>query len=146
MEEDFGVVVPPMYDETQGQYYSFHHGRFYGPQIPVTLTGETLDRCAIILEALNSHSTNTVLKAYYDVSLTNKISRDEETGKHLDLIFDTLTYDTSIVYDIASIDSGLYTMASENKKDIASYAKKNQKVMKKQIERIIENIAADEAE
>ena len=146
MEEDFGVVVPPMYDEAQGQYYSFHHGRFFGPQIPVTLTGESLDRCAIILEALNSHSTDTVLKAYYDVSLTNKISRDEETGKHLDLIFDTLTYDTSIVYEIASIDSGLYTMASENKKDIASYTKKNQKVMKKQIERIIENIASDDAE
>ncbi|MBQ8511768.1 MAG: hypothetical protein IJ497_04070 [Clostridia bacterium] len=144
MEEDFGLVVPPMYNEEQGQYYSFHHGRFYGPQIPVTLTGESLDRCAIILEALNSHSTNTVLKAYYDVSLENKIARDEETGKHLDLIFETLTYDTSIVYDIASIDSGLYTMASENKKDVASYAKKNQKIMKKQIEKIVEKISGME--
>ena len=144
MEEDFGLVVPPMYNEEQGQYYSFHHGRFYGPQIPVTLTGESLDRCAIILEALNSHSTNTVLKAYYDVSLENKIARDEETGKHLDLIFETLTYDTSIVYDIASIDSGLYTMTSENKKDVASYAKKNQKIMKKQIEKIVEKISGME--
>ncbi|MBQ7982880.1 MAG: hypothetical protein IJ302_04880 [Clostridia bacterium] len=144
MEEDFGLVVPPMYNEEQGQYYSFHHGRFYGPQIPVTLVGESLDRCAIILEALNSHSTNTVLKAYYDVSLENKIARDEETGKHLDLIFETLTYDTSIVYDIASIDSGLYTMASENKKDVASYAKKNQKIMKKQIEKIVEKISGME--
>ena len=26
MEQNFGVVVPPMYDETQEQYYSFHHG------------------------------------------------------------------------------------------------------------------------
>ena len=39
MEQNFGVVVPPMYDETQEQYYSFHHGRFFGPLIPITLNG-----------------------------------------------------------------------------------------------------------
>lgn len=141
MEQNFGVVVPPMYDETQDQYHSFHHGRFYGPLVPITLKGEALDRCAIILEALNSHSTDTVLKAYYDVSLTNKISRDEETGKQLDLIFDSLMYDVSIVYSIANVASGIYTMASKNDKNIASFTKTYEKVANKTIKKIVENIS-----
>lgn len=145
MEQNFGVVVPPMYDETQEQYYSFHHGRFFGPLIPITLNGESLDRCAIILEALNSHSTDTVLKAYYDVSLTNKISRDVETGKQLDLIFDSLLYDVSIVYNIASVASGIYTMASNNDRNIASFTKKYEKVANKTIKKLVENIS-DKAE
>ena len=92
---------------------------------------------------LNSHSPNTVLKAYYDVSLSTKYSRDEETGRMLDLIFDNLVYDVSIVYDLASVNSSLYTMASENKTDVASYYKKNQKMMNKQIEKIIREITQE---
>ncbi|MBQ7930032.1 MAG: hypothetical protein IJ334_03340, partial [Clostridia bacterium] len=105
---------------------------------------ETLERSTIITEALNSHSTDTVLKAYYDVSLTTKYSRDEETGRMLDLIFDNLVYDVSIVYDIASVNSSLYTMASENKTDVASYAKKNQKMMTKNIEKLMKEITSEE--
>ncbi len=140
METSFGIVPAPLLDETQDQYYNFHHGRFYGPVIPVTLTGDSLDRCAIILEALNSHSTDTVLKAYYDVSLTNKISRDEETGKMLDLIFDSMIYDTSIVYGIASINTNIYQMAAENNTDIASYYNRQKKAISKTVEKMIEKI------
>lgn len=140
METSFGIVPAPMLDETQGQYYSFHHGRFYGPVIPISLTGEDLDRTAIVLEALNSHSTNTVLKAYYDVSLTTKISRDEETGKMLDLIFDTLVFDSSIVYGIANINTSIYQMAASNNTDIASYYNKSKKVFEKTIDKMIKKI------
>ena len=144
METDFGIITAPMYEASQQKYYNYCNGNFYGMTFPVTLVGETLDRSTIVAEALNSHSTNTVLKAYYDVSLENKIARDEETGRMLDLIFDNLVYDVSIVYDLASVNSSLYTMASENSTDVASYAKKNQKMMKKQIEKIMEEILAEE--
>ena len=143
METDFGIIPAPMYEEAQQKYYNYCNGNFYGMTFPVTLVGDTLNRSTIIAEALNSHSTNTVLKAYYDVSLSTKYSRDEETGRMLDLIFDNLVYDVSIVYDLASVNSSLYTMASENKTDVASYYKKNQKMMNKQIEKIIREITQE---
>lgn len=140
METSFGIVPAPMLDETQGQYYNFHHGRFYGPVIPVTQTGESLDRTAIILEALNSHSTNTVLKAYYDVSLTTKISRDEKTGEMLDIVFNNLVYDTSIVYGLANINTSIYQMGTANNTDIASFYNRNKKMSEKTISKMIEKI------
>ena len=143
METDFGIITAPMFEETQQKYYNYCNGNFYSIHLPVTLVGDTLNRSTIITEALNSHSTNTVLKAYYDVSLSTKYSRDEETGRMLDLIFDNLVYDVAIVYDMASVNSSLYTMASENKTDISSYYKKNQKSMKKQIENMMKKITAD---
>ena len=97
------------------------------------------------MKPLALHSTDTVLKAYYDVSLTNKISRDVETGKQLDLIFDSLLYDVSIVYNIASVASGIYTMASNNDRNIASFTKKYEKVANKTIKKLVENIS-DKAE
>ena len=144
METDFGIITAPMLEESQQKYYNYCNGNFYSIHLPVTLVNETLERSTIITEALNSHSTDTVLKAYYDVSLTTKYSRDEETGRMLDLIFDNLVYDVSIVYDIASVNSSLYTMASENKTDVASYAKKNQKMMTKNIEKLMKEITSEE--
>lgn len=79
------------------------------------------------------------------VSLTNKISRDVETGKQLDLIFDSLLYDVSIVYSIANVASGIYTMASSNDRNIASFTKKYEKVANKTIKKLVENIS-DKAE
>ena len=144
METDFGIIPAPMFEEAQQQYYNYCNGNFYSNHIPVTLVGDNLNRATIVTEALNSHSTNTVLKAYYDVSLSTKYSRDEETGRMLDLIFDNLVYDVSIVYDLASVNSSLYTMASENKTDVSSYYKKNQKMMTKNIEKLMKEINAEE--
>ncbi len=140
METDFVIITVPMYTEEQGRYYNYVNGNFYGQCIPVTLLGEALDRGTIIMEALNSASTATVLEAYYDVSLKTKYSRDEESARMLDLIFSNRLYDVCVVFDLASIASDVYQKASLNDADLASYYNKTKKSSEKQLTKIIENI------
>lgn len=140
METDFGIVTAPMLDETQGQYYNFCNGNFYGQCVPVTLTGEALDRTCIVMEALNSHSTSTVLATYYDIALKTKYSRDEESGRMLDLIFANRIYDVSTVFDIASINGSINDMCANNNKDLASFYKRNQRVTDKLIENMLKKM------
>ena len=99
MDADFGIIPAPMLDEEQGQYYNYVNSNFYAPSIPTSVSD--IDRTCVILEALNSMSTDTVLKAYYDITLKTKYSRDEESSAMLDIIFNNRLYDTSVVYQIA---------------------------------------------
>ncbi|MGN1346905.1 MAG: hypothetical protein ACI4V1_08965 [Eubacteriales bacterium] len=143
METDFGIITAPMYNEEQGRYYNYCNGNYYGMCVPVTLVGDSLDRACIILEALTSHSTSTVLEAYYNVSLQSKYSRDEESGRMLDLIFSNRIFDVSIVFDVASINGSLYDMAAKNNKDIASYYNRTKKMTEKSIQKIMDSILED---
>lgn len=143
METDFGIVTAPMLDETQKEYYNFCNGNFYGQCVPITLTGEALDRTSIVMEALNSHSTSTVLATYYDIALKTKYSRDEESGRMLDLIFSSRIYDVSTVFDIAAINGSINDMCAKNNKDLASYNKRNERVNAKLIDNIISKIGKE---
>lgn len=141
MDADFGIIPAPMYNAEQGEYYTYVNTNFYAPAIPTSVTDENVDRTCIILEALNSMSTDTVRKAYYDISLKGKSSRDEESQAMLDLIFDTRLYDASVVYLIADISSNIYTKAADNNTDIASFYNKNRKAMNKQIGKVYEKLS-----
>ena len=138
MEANFGILPAPKYDEAQSQYYSCNNGNFFGMSVPVSVTDR--ERTSIILEALQSASTQTVLSADYDITLKSKYSRDEESAKMVDIIFDSTTYDCSTVYGLGSVKSNIYTMASENNTDIASFYKKQQKSLAKTIEKMVAKI------
>lgn len=141
MDADFGIIPAPMYDTEQGEYYTYVNGNFFAPVVPTSVTGEDLDRTCIVLEALNSMSTDTVRKAYYDISLKYKSSRDKESQAMLDLLFSTRLYDSSVVYGFADISSTIYAKAADNNTDIASFYNKNRKSMNKQIKKIVEDLA-----
>lgn len=86
MEADFGIIPYPKYDTEQKNYNS--RLCYYMPTvIPVTKVDEELDRCGVILEALTCEYYNTVIPAYYDITLQYKVARDEESQDMLDLIF-----------------------------------------------------------
>ncbi len=139
MEANFGIIPAPKFDEAQSQYYSCNNGNFFGMSVPVSVSD--VDRTSIILEALQSASTDTVLAAYYDIALKTKMARDEESSAMIDIIFDTTTYDCSTVYGLGGVKTSIYTKASNNDADLASYWKKQQKALGKQIEKIVDKIS-----
>ena len=138
MEANFGILPAPKFDEAQTQYYSCNNGNFFGMSVPVSVSD--IDRTSIIIEALQSASTDTVLAAYYDITLKSKYSRDEESSKMVDIIFDTTTYDCSTVYGLGSVKTNIYTMASENNKDLASFYNKQKKALGKVIEKMMDKL------
>ena len=139
MEANFGILPAPKFDESQNQYYSCNNGNFFGMSIPVSVSD--VERTSIILEALQSESTDTVLAAYYDITLKSKYTRDEESAAMVDIIFDTTTYDCSTVYGLGSVKTNLYTKASNNDADLASFYEQQKKSLETTIQKIVDNFS-----
>lgn len=137
MDADFGIIPSPKLDETQDRFYNYCNQNFYAVTIPVTAEPE---RTSILVEALNSESTSTVLAAYYERTLKTKYSRDEQSQAMLDLIFSNRTYDVGNVYFDGSVNSAIYGKAANNTTDIASYYATVQKSLTKTIEKSIEKL------
>nr|MBQ4319944.1 hypothetical protein [Clostridia bacterium] len=90
METDFGILPYPKWEESQDDYYS----RIEGCEMPVVpMTNKDLDRTGAILEALASGSYYTVVPAYYDMAITGKYARDEESIEMLNIITGNRVFD-----------------------------------------------------
>lgn len=100
-EFDYGVIPFPKYDESQDKYYTFADKFCMLMGIPVTSTEP--DFSGFMLEALSAASTMTSLPAYYDISCKTKYAYNESTGEMLDLIFDGIQYDLSMIYSLGKI-------------------------------------------
>ncbi len=139
MELDFGILPAPKFDETQERHYHVTSG-FYGFSIPTTV--KDVDRSCVILEALNSMSSGLIDVAYYDNMLKSKISRDEESGAMLDIITDSILYDTSIIFNFATIDDGVSDLITNGSTDVSSYYNRTAKVQNKLIAKSNDKIAS----
>lgn len=100
MEQEFGVVPMPKYDEVQKEYRTLLHDQFTVLSILKTVKGERLDEVGAVLEAMASISYKTVRPAYYETTLRTKIAKDPQSVKMFDIIVDNIYIDAGIVYTI----------------------------------------------
>lgn len=96
MESDFGVVPYPKYDENQEQYHSYLHDAFSVVMVPKSCSEPEMT--AAVMQALAVESHNTVMPAYYEVVLTNKYMRDQQSVTMLDIIFQNVAFDTGWLF------------------------------------------------
>jgi len=102
MESDFSLICMPKYDEAQDQYYSptSPHAST-GFVIPITT--KDLDRTGVVLETMAYYSTDTVIEAYVNITLGEKIMRNEKSVALMHQMIDTMIYDIGYVFDWAGI-------------------------------------------
>ena len=92
-----------------------------------------------IVEALSAESHKKLVPAYYEVSLKTKYSRDEESVRMLDLIFEGVVYDFGLLYAIPTFD--IYQTILLNESDpntLASQIEKNQAKAEKALQKILD--------
>ena len=135
MESDFGVLPYPKWDEAQETYAHYVDGHATIMAIPKTC--RDLDREGIILEAMSYESYLSCLPIYYDVLMTKKNVRDEQSGEMLELIYNTRAFDFAYVYDNFGLSFTFQYQVERDNPDLASYYQKNEKVSKKMIEKNI---------
>ena len=103
MDDDFGILPLPKYDETQKDYKTTTANHVSMICVPKTVSDP--DISGFIIEALCRESTDTVAKAFYDVALKGKYTRDEESLEMIELIRSSLTFDfgwiASVITDIS---------------------------------------------
>ncbi len=143
MEDDFGILPCPMYNENQKDYICTAQ-EWCATMWMAPRTGGDLKRTSAILEYTAYASRSTIVPAYYDIVLTTKSARDEESAEMLDIIFSSRTFDvayafgwtgisqipTAIVADsntmastIASIKDGVQKAADDTYKAFMENAK-----------------------
>jgi len=102
----YGVVPYPKYDESQEKHYSMINN--WSMMFGIPVTSQTPEFSGFMIELLSAMSTDTTLKAYYDVACKTKYATNKETGEMLDLIFDGIICDPAIPYGFG----GLYSIIS----------------------------------
>ncbi|MCL2517775.1 MAG: hypothetical protein FWF15_04350 [Oscillospiraceae bacterium] len=135
METDFGILPYPKLYETQSSYYSNIHG--YGDSfVCIPKTAANPEMSAIILEALAAESMYNITPAYYDVTLTGKFFRDDESREMLDIIFSTRGYDVGLFYQVGGYTSTLLEMLNSLRNDFTSVYQKDEAKALQQIDTI----------
>jgi len=104
MEQNFGLMPLPKYDEAQSEYYSpVQHGNATSISFPIS--GVDYDRVCLVVEMMAAESEDTVRKAYYDINLKTKLTRDNESAAMLDLIFAGRLFDIGLAFDWSGIQA-----------------------------------------
>ncbi len=150
MDDDFGILPLPLYDENQDRYYnsiaSWVTSFYCMPRN--TYGAEGFSRAGYITQALAYESMYTLTPAYYEQTLKSKTSRDEESSAMLDLIFSTRTYDFGWYFEIGSYNEGIMNLLRNYSTDVTSMYQKTSKVAQKVLDRynsaILKMIEADE--
>ncbi len=96
MEDDYGVIPYPKFDEAQEDYITHVGGASPIMLIPIQNAADD-ERLGTILEAMCEVSYRLVRPAYYEVSLKEKGTRDEESKEILNIILDARTYDLAYI-------------------------------------------------
>ncbi|MCL2813425.1 MAG: hypothetical protein FWD23_02370 [Oscillospiraceae bacterium] len=137
MEQDFGIIPMPKYDEAQKDYItpmSPYVSRF----IAVPVTCANTETVGAVIDALAREGTNTVMPAYYDNLINNKIARDEESIEMLKMIFDTVVYDIGSIYNWGNLWFIHQQFVKDGTKDYVSVFEKNAPAIQKAMEKTIE--------
>ena len=99
MEDDFGVLPCPMFDNTQDNY-TCNVGAWTSNciAIPTFVTGDDLQLAVHFIEALGAVSRKKLTPTFFEQNLQYQISRDDESMRMLELINEVRVPDLSEMY------------------------------------------------
>ncbi|HHX54249.1 MAG TPA: hypothetical protein GX704_04995 [Clostridiales bacterium] len=137
MEDDYGIVPNPKYDESQKEYY--HRTDPYNALMALPVTNVDLENTGMILEWMSWKSHYTVLPAYYETTIKLKRQRDETALEMLDIIKGSIYYE---IADIFGLGISEVIWNSYRTGDLASTYAKSEKTMQKKIDKLVENLTA----
>lgn len=96
MEDDYGIVPYPKYDENQEKYLAQLGTSTQMLFVPKTAADPGMT--SKTMECLSYYSYNDVSPLYYDVALKEKYARDDDMHEMLDIIRQGATFDFLFVY------------------------------------------------
>ena len=143
MEQEYGVIPMPKYDEQQKDYKTLLHDQFTVVAIPTTVTGDRLEMMGAVLEAMASSSYKIIKPAYYEETLRTKIAADPQSALMMDIITEGIYIDLGIIYVDCGVHAGLRAMignktnnTSSRFKAITKATQNKLKQMKKKLDKL----------
>ncbi|MCI8388626.1 MAG: hypothetical protein HFE63_09200 [Clostridiales bacterium] len=97
MNNDYGIIPYPKWDEAQDDYYTMVDGGFSALAIPKTV--ENVEMVGAVIEALCAETYRSVIPVYYDKALKEKGTRNEESKEMIDFVISKRIFDFGYVFD-----------------------------------------------
>jgi len=120
MQNEYGVLPFPKYDDAQKEYYSYSHDQYSTVCIPST--NENPEIAGAVLEAMASFSYRDTEPAYLNMAIKGKYMSDPQSRKMIDLVVDGFTVDAAWIYLFSIGGSFPYNFRSLIEKNETSYA------------------------
>ena len=139
MEADFGLLPHPKYDVHQENYYTFMIDTVPAFGIPVTVRDP--ETVGIFMEAMTGVSAETIIPAYYEISLHTRFTRDEDSVEMLDIIREGRIFDLAVLYNWGSFYGTFISHGVSNPNPMTIYERHGARVAT-MIERTLESFLA----
>ena len=139
MENDFGLIPFPKYEDTQEFYTCEVLNTALGYVIPRSVQDKS--RSATITEALAIDSHGDFMNAYLDTTITGKSIRNEDSREMLQIIFEYRVYDLGDIFGWGGISGAFQNAVDAGAENFASSAKKIEKVFTKSVEKSLKAYA-----
>ena len=139
MDTDFGILPIPKYNEKQ-EIYLQTVNPYVGVVTSIPQCAGSFEVSSAVVEYMSYQSKYVLQPAYYEVVLNNKIARDEESSKMLDIIFANRAYDIGDVFDFGGLGSDLLNMTMTYDRNIVSKYEKKEASAQKTITKLIDKI------
>ncbi len=146
MENDYGILPQPKYDEKQEDYLSFVNGSASVVIVPKSVSDENLDMTGYMMEVLASSSYYMVTDTLYEKVAKSKTARDPESAEMVDIIIRHKVFDFGYThFHHKSLACGTIVQTSLNSKSpsIVKNITKDEKQTKKLLKEIYEAYGYD---
>lgn len=128
MNDNYGILPSPKYDESQNEYITGRHNVMRDMVLPINC--KKVNAVCAMLEEMGYRSYVDLIPKYYEQALKQKYARDELSGQMIDIIRNNCSTDFAYIYGDYCNTVGLLhrTMISESLSSISSlYAERESK-------------------
>ncbi|MBO7296760.1 MAG: hypothetical protein J6V39_05825, partial [Clostridia bacterium] len=146
MENDFGILPQPKYDEKQEEYLSFVNGSASVAVVPKSLSNYDLKITGYMMEALASSSYYMVTDTLYDKVAKSKTARDPESAEMIDIIIRHKVFDfgySHFFHTVLPCASVIQTGLNSKSPSIVKEITKNEKLTIRELKKIYEAYGYD---
>jgi ABC-type glycerol-3-phosphate transport system substrate-binding protein len=135
---NFGLLPSPKYEESQEKYIQYVDGWCISP-IVVPVNSTNPDRTGFIIQAIAEASAKFLTSPYYDIALTGKALRDNESSEMLDIVVNNFVLENCDLYQW----SGIWTKVQNgmaNGDELASIIAANKSALESAIAKTVSSI------
>ena len=123
LDYDYGILPMPKKDEAQQHYISYAQPWVVAvPVVPVTIVGDRLEMTGVMLNAMAAYGYDYLRPAVFENVIQLKGTRDQQSEKIVDQLFDHVTFELAAILRFGSFDDKINAFFCNNlgKQDIAS--------------------------
>ncbi len=140
MENEYGMVPLPKYDENQAEYYHYLDTLRTCMSIPATNSQDDIERLSVLLEDMAYKSSEEVLTAFVDTVISLRRARVPELGEMVKLIRKSICYDAATLYSTLDYRTMLSTALTSG--NPASTFASQGNVFKKRLDNVAKKLDA----